>query len=166
MGHAPRAAANIQEVARGRKSCEIEQRLCKPPRPAPKKNLVGSPVGRVVGRSSRWRVHSAPPFTAPGYSNEYNGQRTFSNIGSVRALRRTVNMSLDDSAALGLTSLIGPAVAQRHGRSTSFHPYRFGRRKAHWTGQDCASGSHPDYRVDFGGGTGSRYVLPSCVAAG
>jgi hypothetical protein len=43
------AAANIQKGTCNCKSREIEQRLCKPPRPAPKKNLVGSPVGRVVG---------------------------------------------------------------------------------------------------------------------
>jgi hypothetical protein len=75
-------------------------------------------------------------------------------------------MSLDDSAAFGVTPLIGSAGAQRHGRSTSFHPYRFGKRKAHWTGQDCTPGSDPVYRVDFGGGTGSRYVLPPSLAAG
>ena len=75
-------------------------------------------------------------------------------------------MSLDDLAAISVTSLGNAWGPKHHGRHTHFHSDRSGERKPHRPREDCPVGGDPVDWINLGGGTISRHVVPQGVAVG
>src|SRR5262245_17303485 len=89
------------------------------------------------------------------------------NEGVAQCARlRSLNMSLDDLAAIGVTSPDTPRGAEHHGCDTPFHSDRSGKRRPYRAGQDRAPGGDPLDRLNLGGRALAWDVLPPRMAPG